>query len=329
MRAVHVALAALVVAPFAVGTAVGVAGDRDHDGDEVFAFEDGEILESSGLVARDDLFITVNDSGDGARVFAVDPDSGQTVGHTTWDADPYDIEALAPAADGTDVWVGDIGDNLGGRASITITRVPTGGGELSGALASYELVYPGGARDAESLLVHPRTGRMFVVTKELIAGIYAVPEDLSTDGANRMKRLGDVIYATDAAFLPDGMHFVVRDYGSAAFYTFPGLELVDEIELPDQDQGEAIAVDADGDVFVSSEGENAEVLEIDLPKDLRAELAGRSAEEPDGAGNGDGESGSADDDADVDVGIALSPWVIGGAAFLIGVVVLLRALRPR
>lgn len=334
---VHAVLGSVLVAPFVVGAVVGVAGDRDRQGDPVFSFRDPEIIESSGLVVRDDLFVTVNDSGDGARIFTVD-DDGETVGHTTWDADPTDTEALAPAARSTDVWVGDIGDNLAQRSSITITRVPAGEGDHSGALASYELVYPDGAHDAESLLVHPRTGQVFVASKGFIGTLYAAPQRL-TEGRNRLEPVGEVLgIATDGAFFPDGRHLVLRDYGSAAFYTWPGLELVREIELPDQEQGEGIAVDEDGKVYVSSEGAHAEVIEIELPDALEDTLEGK---EPDAEGNpeaGDDHGGrpadeaadeESDEESDEDPGIGLDPWLLGGAFFLVILVVLVRSLRPR
>lgn len=332
---VHAVLGSVLVAPFVVGAVVGVTGDRDGRGDTVFSFADPEIIESSGLVVRDDLFVTVNDSGDGARIFTVD-DDGATVGHTTWDADPADIEALAPAARSADVWVGDIGDNLGQRSSITITRVPAGEGDRSGAVASYELVYPDGAHDAETLLVHPRTGQVLVAAKEFIGTLYAAPRRLS-EGSNRLRPVGEVMsIATDGAFFPDGRHLVLRDYGSAAFYTWPGLELVGEIELPDQPQGEGIAVDEDGRVYVSSEGEHAEVIEVELPDGLEDALEGvepeaeesgdetPEGEEPDEAAAP--EEGEARDDAGT---IGLGPWLLGGVFFVVVLVVLLRALRPR
>ena len=49
----------------------------------VFRFADPAIVESSGLTVADGLVSTVNDSGDSARVFTVDADSGRTVGVTT------------------------------------------------------------------------------------------------------------------------------------------------------------------------------------------------------------------------------------------------------
>ena len=75
--------------------------------------------------------------------------------------------------------------------------------------------------------------------------------------------------ATDGAFLPDGKHFVVRNYAAAAVYAFPSLEKVDQFQLPDQQQGEGLAVDADGSLLLSSEGLHSEVLRVRAADELR------------------------------------------------------------
>lgn len=330
MNQVQGMLAALVAAPFVIGTVVGMhtGAEETKPEDPVFSFTDPAITESSGLVVEGGLFYTVNDSGDSARIFAVDPATGDTVGHTTWDAEPLDDEAIAPAADSSDIWVGDTGDNLVDRPSVTITRVPAGRGEHSGAVASYRLVYPDGPHDAESLLVDPVNGQVLIASKDFIGGLYAAPLPLRP-GVNRLHKVGEVVgIATDGAFFPDGKHIVIRDYDGATFYTYPGLKQVGYVELPEQDQGEGIAVAEDGEVYVSSEGEHSPVLRVDLPAKLRAELEGTAAshQETGGAGDGDATGDLADDD----VGQAVWwPWLLGGVVMLGIVLVLLRSLRPR
>lgn len=328
-------LAAVVVGLFGVGFVVG--GPDEDEGEVVFAFADPAIVESSGLVARDGLFVTINDSGDSARVFTVDPGSGETVGVTSWADEAVDFEALAPAADG-EVWVGDIGDNLVSRDTITVHRVPTGEGDRAAEAASYALAYPDGAHDAEALLAHPVTGQLLVATKAFIGGLYAAPEDLAPDASNPLTRVGDVTsIITDGAFFPDGEHLVLRDYGTATFYSYPDLEEVGEVDLPDQEQGEGIAVDEDGEVYLSSEGEQAEVLRLELPDDVRAAVDGgedggsgkddrpgkrdrdRGGDELDGGGEG----------VPVEEERPLWPWAIGGVAGVVILLVLLRSLRPR
>ena len=76
-------------------------------------------------------------------VFTVDPATGETVGVTQWSADPVDVEALAPAG-GTELWVGDIGDNRAERSSVSVARVPVGRGNRDVDVPSYQLVFPRG-----------------------------------------------------------------------------------------------------------------------------------------------------------------------------------------
>jgi hypothetical protein len=223
--------------------------------------QDPAIVESSGLVVRDGLFVTANDSGDSGRIFTVDA-SGATVGVTSWPTTPTDVEALAPA-DGRYVWVGDIGDNTASRASVTVLRVPFGPGDRTVTPPAYALVYPDGPHDAEALLAAP-DGRLLVVSKNLFGGaVYAAPRHLSASGPNELTKVTRTMgFVTDGAFFPDGRHYVLRDYGTAAVYTYPGNERVASFRLPDQQQGEGIAVDEDGWVHVSSEGQHSQVLRV-------------------------------------------------------------------
>ncbi|KAA1428446.1 hypothetical protein [Nocardioides antri] len=318
-------LAALAVLPFGIGFSIDAESLPDDE--VVFSFADPEIVESSGLVVQDGLFATVNDSGDGGRVFTVDPADGETVAETSWEGSPEDVEALATLPDG-DALVGDIGDNLGQRASLELVRVPFGeDGEVTPT--TYELVYPDEPRDAESLLVHPDTGQVLVAAKEFVGRLYAAPEELDPDGPNELELLGEVLpIATDGAFFPDGDHFVLRSYGGATFYRWPSLEEVGEIDLPAQPQGEGIAVDDDGTVFVSTEGQFTDVLRIALPRTLQAELdgTGSTASARPGGPSG-GSDGRVPDEAAPDVTRAFWPWVIGGVIGAVIIVVLLRSLR--
>ena len=224
-----------------------------------FTFQDPAIVESSGLVVGDGLFVTTNDSGDTGRVFTVDA-TGRTVGVTSWSLPPTDVEALAPAGPG-EVWVGDIGDNTASRPSVTVVRVPFGPGDRTVTPPAYQLVYPDGPHDAEALLAAP-DGRLLVVSKELFGGtVYAAPKRLSASGPNQLAKVTRTMgVVTDGAFFPDGRHYVLRDYGTAAVYTYPGNRKVGSFRLPDQPQGEGIAVDGDGWVHVSSEGLHSQVL---------------------------------------------------------------------
>lgn len=318
-------LAAAVAVPFVLGTAAAPS-DR---GQVELTFRDPDIIESSGLVVRDGLVLTVNDSGDTGRVFVVDPATGETVGVTHWSDEPFDVEALAPGPD-TTVWVGDIGDNAEARDSISVTRVPVGRGERTVDEESYELVYPHGPANAETLLAHPRTGRLYVATKDVFGGeLLEAPEHLAADEPNRLRTLGHVLsIATDGAFFPDGKHLILRDYSRAVVYTFPGLVEIASFRLPSQEQGEGIAVEADGTVHTSTEGQYTDVLRVRLPEDVRRAVAALSpspAASPGGTHSREGEELS----EVLDTERPVWPWFLTGLAGLAAIGVLIRSLRRR
>ncbi len=264
-------LAAALVVPFVVGLTVA----PDRGGSVAFTFRDPEIVESSGLAVVDRVVVTVNDSGDSARLFLVDPATGRTTRTLSWQAEVEDVEALAPGPDGS-VLVGDIGDNATDRESIRVWRVPLDGSSAT----AYELTYPDGAHDAESLLVDPATGRVLVATKEIFGGtLYAAPVRLRAEAANRLEPVGAVLpIATDGAFLADGAHLVLRDYGRVVVYSWPDLEVVGVADLPEQDQGEGIATASGRAAYVSSEGQFSDVLRVELP--VPPAQVTPSAEEP-------------------------------------------------
>lgn len=324
-----------VLTPFVIGLS---AAGSDRDATVAFRFQDSEIVESSGLVLEGDLAHTTNDSGDTGRIFTVDTATGETVGTTFWADGPEDVEALAPAGPGH-VWVGDIGDNSGSRDSIAVTRVPVGEGDRTVDEETIDLVYPDGGQDAEALLVHPVTGRLYVATKGIFGGrLYAAPPELAGDAPNTLGLVGETTgIVTDGAFFPDGEHLVLRTYTGAFVYSFPALEQVGAFDLPSQEQGEGIAAPSDRVVYLSSEGQQAPVLEVTLPAEIRSALsptpppaATSSPSTPSTATSARPDGGTtAVDDLAAAADRNVWWWVVG-AAILVGVVlVLLRSLRPR
>ena len=324
-------LAALAAIPFLLGTASAPA-DR---AEVVFAFEDPAIVESSGLAVVDGLVVTTNDSGDSGRLFVVDPATGATRSEVAWDDDPTDVEALAPDGRGG-VWVGDIGDNRGSRESIRVADVPVRGDGAGGAPRVFELVYPDGAQDAETLLADPSTDRLYVATKSPFGGrLYAAPVPLDPQRPNRLEPLGGVLpLATDGAFLADGQRLVIRNYGVAVVYAFPSLERLQQFRLPAQPQGEGLAVDADGSLLLSSEGLHAEVLRVLLPapppaaesgsEAASAEPSASAAPSPGTRSREDRELPESTEDQR-----APWPWFLGGLAGVGFIVVLTWSLRQR
>ena len=253
----------------------------DTSGRVVFSFADERIVESSGLVDLGASMVTTNDSGDSARVFVVDPTSGETIGVTHFGDDPVDVEALAPA--GPDrVWVGDIGDNARTRPWIRVYRVPVSAGEVDvESPEAYYLNYPDGAHDAEGMVVDD-DGNLLVVTKSAAGGkVYRAPRELSATTANVLELLGEVDeYVTDAALTADQRHLLLRSLGQASVYTYPDLELVTRFSLPSQRQGEGVSLGPRDRLRLSSEGQRTAVLEMELP--VLGEAAAQEASEAPG-----------------------------------------------
>lgn len=261
------------------GSTATVASASQRE-DVVTTFADPDITEASGLAVLGERWATVNDSGDSARVFLVDPATGRTDRTIPFAAEARDVEALAPAPDASAVWVGDIGDNRAVRPQVRVHHVSVTGSDRRSTLT---LNLPGGPADAEALLAHPSTGELVLVTKGILGGEFlAVPDRARRDvasGQDRSTRARTLpgrapSLVTDGAFLADGRHLVLRNYGTAFLYSWPALERIGSFPLPAQQQGEAIAVDGDGSLLLASEGLHAPVLRVRMPSTL-----GRTAQD--------------------------------------------------
>lgn len=322
-------LAGLVVIPFVLGAAAAPV----EESRVLFSFQDAEIIESSGLALVDGLVVTTNDSGDTGRVFTVDPATGETVGTTGWGNDPEDVEALAPGSTGS-VWVGDIGDNLETRDTVQVAEVPVGRGSADVDEPIFDLVFPDGAHDAETLLADPGTGRLYVASKSPLGGtLYAAPQELSATEPNRLEPLGDVLpIATDGAFFPDGQHLVIRNYAVAVVYAFPSLERLGSITLPSQEQGEGIAVDGQDRLLLSSEGAHSDVLRVTLPSDIGAAMVATASPSPSGPAAASPSTESREDSElpeTTESQRSAWPWFLSGLLGIAFILVLTRSLRRR
>jgi hypothetical protein len=139
----------------------------------------------------------------------------------------------------------------------------------------YRMRYADGPRNAEALLVDPRSNRLYVATKDPDGGgLYRAPARLRTDQVNLLQRVARVPpLVTDGGFAPDGRSFVLRDYQGAFVYTTPG-HRVGAFPLPPQYQGESLTVTADDRaVLVGSEGLHSEVWRVPLPAPVLARVA--------------------------------------------------------
>ena len=140
-----------------------------------------DVTESSGVVAsgsNSGIFWTHNDSGGSPALYAFDA-TGRSYGRWTVpgarNIDWEDI-AIAPSAQPglSDLYVGDIGDNGVKRPEIIVYRLPEplvgsaaacADGCSTAPAAVIRLRYPDGPHNAETLLVHPVTRDLYVITK--------------------------------------------------------------------------------------------------------------------------------------------------------------------
>ncbi|RMB83285.1 WD40 repeat domain-containing protein [Streptomyces shenzhenensis] len=248
------------------------------DGDEGFTIKDPRITESSGLAAsrrHPGIYWTHNDSDDGPYLYAVDGATGRTVATVTLSGigSPRDVEAIS-IGPGNQIYVGDIGDNLDGSwPYVWIYRLPEPA-ELTDRTiraTQYVVKYADGARNAESLAVHPKTGRVYLIDKKEDGGhLYEGPEQLSASGTNVFEPIAPVdLWATDAAFSPDGRQLAVRGYFGGILYDWNGSDIRrrDRLDVPLQRQGESVTYSADGTkLLYGSEGEESSVTAEDAPE---------------------------------------------------------------
>ena len=255
------------------------------------------ITESSGVATSsvsDDWLFTHEDSGSGPVFHAVGLD-GRLLATYDLGVDARDWEDMARGPDRI-LWLGDIGDNNALRdRGLLVHRVaepqvdPSREGVVQDVEAmSFRLRYADGPRDAETLLVHPRTGRLHVVSKPLggTARVYAAPPQLDPGGPNLLEQVGEVRVGgtgtaggpgigslaqgliTGGDISPDGTRVALRTYTD--LYEWPLLG--DDVSfdgdpqvtaLPPTFQGEGVAYSRDGSaVLLTTEGEGAPVHRV-------------------------------------------------------------------
>ncbi|MGW6741886.1 WD40 repeat domain-containing protein [Streptomyces sp. NPDC055025] len=297
--AAAVLLGASVFAPASASASASVPRASAADGtpDQTFTIRDPRIIESSGLAAsrlHPGVYWTHNDSDDGPYVFAVDSRTGETVATITMEGvgEPRDVEAVSIGPDGN-VYVGDIGDNLNGSWDhVWIYRFPEPKRlkDTTVRATQFTVTYADGPRNAEALMVDPRTGRVYIASKnDNGGGLYEGPARLTSSGTNVFRRIGEVPWVTDGAFSPDGTELVLRSYFSARGYVWKDGRLGEDhaVHAPFQGQAESVTYTADGSALMfGSEGKESEVVREDLDN-------GKGGGGKDKGSGGDSSSGSA------------------------------------
>lgn len=292
-----VALASLACAPQIASRASDDYSAPAHLAD----LENQSVKESSGVAAsrRDaNVLWTHNDSGDGPFVYAFDR-QGKHLG--VWRvaaAEAQDWEDMAigpgPTSGQAYLYLGDIGDNAKKRDQVIVYRVaepsitPEDSAStnktprITPAADVIRLKYPDGPHDAETLLVHPSTGDLYIVTKGrgAAAGVYKLKAPLPKSGVTTLARVGEVRFPnpfigfiTGGAISPDGRRVILCDYLGACELILPDKQgnAFDEIwkqplisvGIGARRQGEAICYRADGQaLLLTSEGAPCPLIEV-------------------------------------------------------------------
>ena len=243
-------------------------GLASADDEKLFTFRDARITESSGLAvspSHDGVYYTHNDSAAQPEFYAVGEDGRTKATFRLRGAEARDWEAMAaskdPATGRGVLWFADIGDNFDGAwPDISIYKVnePRNLTDATLPAIRYRFRYADGARNAEGIMVHPKTGRLYVVSKEFAGSVYAAPKKLRTGRANVLRKVAAApLMATDAAYAPDGSSYVVRTYFSATLYR-PSGEQISKVSMPDLQQAESITYTADGKALLTGIGRTRE-----------------------------------------------------------------------
>jgi hypothetical protein len=269
-----VVVTALLIAGMAAGMAAGPVALAAAGPLTRCALDDPRLDEVSGLAVTPSGPAVVGDSGNATVVYTLGPDcavaSARPLG-----VPGRDVEDLARDADGT-LWLADIGDNRGTRASVALIRVP-----VRGAPDVRRLVYPDRPHDAETLLM-PADGRPVILTKDLGGRSEVYTTDAPPTGVSptSLRRVGELVVplsateggplglfgrglVTGGALSADGRVAAVRTYTDAWLYPVTGATAEDvvaalrrspvDVPLPREPQGEAIAFAPDGTLLSAGE----------------------------------------------------------------------------
>jgi len=204
------------------------------------------LTEASGLAEsalNPGVYWTHNDSGDRARLFAIDAATGalratfELPGVTATD---WEDLAIAPDADGNDAfYIADIGDNRAGRSSVKIYRaaeptLPAAGGSAvtinAGAVSSQRLTYPGGPRDAESLAVGADRALTIISKREAQVGVYRLADPKFIGGNSQLESIGQLplTWVVGASASQDGSFVLIKTASSVLGYAIASDESVAE-----------------------------------------------------------------------------------------------------
>jgi hypothetical protein len=257
------------------------------EGGELCELANEAINESSGLACSRmaaEVFWTHNDSGDSARIFAFNM-KGEDLGECTIeDASARDWEDMASWTIGRrgHLLLADVGDNSRNRKSCVLYDVlePPLNRRRQIVAPRAEVrrkivfVYEDGPRDCEAVAVDPVGKTIYLISKEPLSKVYALPwpkPDAKMPVSARTIATLKVPGATGMDISPDGLRAVVLTYAHAFEYTRkPDEKWADAfarkprpIKMPPRRQGESVCYGPDGKtIYLTSEGVPTPLLEV-------------------------------------------------------------------
>lgn len=267
----------------------------------IATLKDLSITESSGLVASrttPGVYWTHNDSGDGPFIYSFDLRGNSLGVFRVSGAQARDWEDMSigpgPQRGKSYLYIGDIGDNNQARPEIIVYRVlePTLTAttkpstkkqpQSTERAEAIRLTYPDGKYDAETLLVHPTSGNIYVVTKVTLVNpvVYEAAPPFNSAKAITMRRIGEIRVPslfggllTGGSVSPDGRRVAFCDYFSGYELVLPtGASDFNDIwkqrmtsfDLGKRKQGEGIAYRLDGKALLAtSEGKNSPLIQVE------------------------------------------------------------------
>ncbi|WP_111392021.1 hypothetical protein [Algoriphagus aquaeductus] len=225
--------------------------------------------EISGLAfsqKHPNLIYVHTDSGGEAAVYLLDS-LGKELGVMELEGvknrDWEDI-AVGPGPGGKPyVFVAEIGDNAAIHSEICIIRFPEPNSITANSTVKPEvlrLTYPGGARDAETLMVDPISGDLFIVSKRDDKNtLYRVPQSAFSKGKATLEKLHNLDFTSSVAgdISSDGSKILIKNYFTIYYWERKTGESIPQAlqrvpkRLPyvPEPQGEAIGFNPSGNSF--------------------------------------------------------------------------------
>lgn len=246
-------------------------------------FTDSGITESSGLAMSyrfANTLYTFNDENEAKQVKVVNSKTGSTNGSFKFSSSTFeDPEAICIEPTTYKLWLADIGDNNNSRTNIHLTSIdqePGPGNHGTITSQKYEIKYPFGPKNAETLMIHPTTLDKYIITKGNNNGLLVKFEygTLSSEHVNTAKLISKSMPAmvADGTFTIDGQWLLLRCAGvrKTIVMKFSTRKIVGYIDGPQMKKCEGITMARDGKSFwLSSEGKYAPLYNIALPGPYR------------------------------------------------------------